>query len=163
MSAKIPAQMKTAAFAITYALDRLEVDYGFFGAYAFTVLGSSRILTESDRISCAIACTKPYLVAHLKNFARFALAHDSDERPDIATYVFDSSQLRIDFYPRERRSSVEQKSCLALTKCECSVHDLGHHSETVCSRSSVEGKPGEEERSHTLANLSVQSAARTGV
>jgi hypothetical protein len=102
--------MNTAALAITYALDRLEVDYGFFGAYAFSILGSSRKLTESDRISCAVACTKTYLSAHLKNFARFAPAHDSDERADMATYVFDKSQLRIDFYPRECRCPVEQRS-----------------------------------------------------
>jgi hypothetical protein len=68
MSANGLAQMNTAALAITYALDRLEVDYGFFGAYAFTFLGSSRRLAESDRISCAVACTKTYLAAQPQEF-----------------------------------------------------------------------------------------------
>jgi hypothetical protein len=55
-------------------------------------------------------------MAHLKNFARFDLDHESDERPDIATYVFDKSQLRVDFYPSEFTLFDEQKMPGALTQ-----------------------------------------------
>ncbi|KAF1820747.1 uncharacterized protein K489DRAFT_433433 [Dissoconium aciculare CBS 342.82] len=111
-SAKVLTQMNAAALAITYALDRLEVDYGFYGAYVLTVLGGLRRLTEDDRITCAVGCTKAYLMAHLKNFARFDLDHESDERPDIATYVFDKSQLRVDFYPISMTTITTQRVCL---------------------------------------------------
>jgi hypothetical protein len=46
---------------------------------------------------------------------------------------------------------------------DCSVYDLDHDSEIVCSRSSVDRKLRAKERSHTLTSLSFQSAARSGV